>query len=104
MKIRIHEKIKKTKSGYFATSKSGKHLSKKPHKTKKDAVAQLAAVEISKKDVDNKVKAMSYYDTEVKPLPFPRCEDMIRMTCSTRGSQIGVKNAEAFSLIRGLVR
>ncbi len=61
-------------------------------------------IEISKKDVDNKVKAMSYYDTEVKPLPFPRCEDMIRMTCSTRGSQIGVKNAEAFSLIRGLVR
>ena len=50
MKIKITEKIKKTKKGYFATSKSGKHLSKKPHKTKKDAVAQLAAVEISKKE------------------------------------------------------
>ena len=61
-------------------------------------------IEISKKDVDNKVAAMSHYDTEVKPLPFPRCEDMIRMKCSTRGSQIGVKNAEAFLLVRGLMR
>ena len=61
-------------------------------------------VEISKKDVDNKVAAMSQYDTEIKPLPFPRCDKMIRMKCNVRGSQIGVKNAEAFTLLRGLVR
>ena len=44
----LDEKIKKVDGGYYVTSKSGKHLSKKPHKTKKAALAQLGAVEASK--------------------------------------------------------
>ena len=44
----LDEKIEKTKGGkYYATSKTGRRLSKKP-KTKEAALKQLAAVEASK--------------------------------------------------------
>jgi hypothetical protein len=41
------ERIEKTEAGYFATTETGKRLSKQP-KSKKAALQQLAAVEISK--------------------------------------------------------
>jgi len=41
------ERIEKTESGYFATTETGRRLSKQA-KSKKAALAQLAAVEISK--------------------------------------------------------
>ena len=47
LKQMMGERIEKTEAGYFATSETGRRLSKKP-KSKKDALKQLAAVEISK--------------------------------------------------------
>ncbi len=47
MKQLMPERIEKTESGYYATTETGRRLSKKP-KSKKAALMQLAAVEISK--------------------------------------------------------
>lgn len=47
LKQMMPERIEKTKAGYFATTKSGRRLSKRP-KSKRAALKQLAAVEISK--------------------------------------------------------
>jgi hypothetical protein len=47
MKQLMPERIEKTEAGYFATTETGRRLSKKP-KSKKAALMQLAAVEISK--------------------------------------------------------
>ena len=47
LKQMMPERIEKTEAGYFATTETGRRLSKKP-KSKRAALAQLAAVEISK--------------------------------------------------------
>lgn len=47
LKQMMGERIEKTEAGYFATTETGRRLSKTP-KSKKDALKQLAAVEISK--------------------------------------------------------
>jgi len=47
LKQLMPERIEKTEAGYYATTETGRRLSKHP-KSKKAALAQLAAVEISK--------------------------------------------------------
>jgi hypothetical protein len=47
LKKLMPERIQKTEAGYFATTETGRRLSKQP-KSKKAALSQLAAVEISK--------------------------------------------------------
>ena len=47
LKKLMPERIEKTEAGYFATTETGRRLSKQA-KSKKAALAQLAAVEISK--------------------------------------------------------
>ena len=47
LKQMMPERIEKTESGYFATTETGRRLSKTP-KSKKAALSQLAAVEIAK--------------------------------------------------------
>jgi len=47
LKKLMPERIQKTEAGYFATTETGRRLSKTP-KSKKAALSQLAAVEIAK--------------------------------------------------------
>jgi hypothetical protein len=49
----LDEKIEEVDGGYYVTSKSGRRLSKKPHETRKAALAQLGAVEASKSEAMN---------------------------------------------------
>jgi len=51
-----------------------------------------------------KIKAMSVYKTELKEYPHPRSLEAISVYAKKRGLEIGVDAAEAFALIREIVR
>ena len=55
---------------------------------------------LEKKDVRNKWKALSEYKSEIKPFPYPRSYEGIKVISQYRGMQSNKKYAEAFCLIR----
>lgn len=61
-------------------------------------------VSLSEKEVELKWKALSCYESEIKPFPFPRSTEGIFTLARYRGMQAGVEYAEAFSLIREIYR
>ncbi|WP_135081494.1 PIG-L deacetylase family protein [Terasakiella sp. SH-1] len=52
--------------------------------------------------IDLKIEAMQAYEDEMLPAPHPRSEEVLRSLAQYRGTQVGVKYAEAFTLIRSL--
>lgn len=50
--------------------------------------------------LEDKLKAMRCYKSELKEFPHPRSLEGIKILSQKRGMEIGVKNAEAFMLIR----
>lgn len=50
--------------------------------------------------VAKKIEAMSLYQSEIKAFPHPRSAEAIKALALRRGSQSGLKAAEAFMLIR----
>lgn len=54
--------------------------------------------------IDHKVKALAAYEDEIRDWPHPRSVKAIRARAQTVGSEVGVGHAEAFQLIRGLIR
>jgi len=57
-------------------------------------------VNLSKEDIINKWEALSKYETELKPYPYPRSQKGIESLAQYRGIQSGNEYAEAFQLIR----
>ena len=49
---------------------------------------------------DKKIEAINIYRTETEPYPYPRSPDAIRALAKRRGSQSGLKAAEAFMILR----
>jgi LmbE family N-acetylglucosaminyl deacetylase len=52
----------------------------------------------------HKISALEAYDEEMREFPHPRSYDAVRGLAALRGSTVGVKAAEAFSVLREVVR
>lgn len=50
--------------------------------------------------LETKIKAMSFYETEIRDYPHPRSEKALRSIAHRRGTEAGLIAAEVFQLIR----
>lgn len=60
-------------------------------------------MELSSNNIENKIKAMNMYTTEINDWPYPRSDKGIKTLAKYRGMQIGVKYAESFKLLRSKI-
>ncbi len=65
----------------------------------KDVFLPTVYVDI-KDTLENKIKAMKCYKSELKKFPHPRSEKGITVLSEKRGMEAGLENAEAFILIK----
>ena len=54
--------------------------------------------------LEKKIEAMKIYKSEVKNFPHPRSLEMIDILAKKRGSEVGLKLAEAFVLVREILQ
>lgn len=52
--------------------------------------------------IDKKIEALRVYKSEIRPFPHPRSPEYVKSLAKMRGSNSGLKYAEAFCLIRSL--
>ena len=53
--------------------------------------------------LERKLEIMAFYESEAQPDPLPRGPEAIRALARLRGATVGVRYAEAFTLVRELV-
>ena len=51
-------------------------------------------------NIEEKIKALKFYKSEVRPYPFPRSDIGVKSNAIYRGMEVGVEYAEAYKLIR----
>ena len=57
-------------------------------------------VSLSKKNIDDKIKALKIYKSQIKKFPHPRSENGLKILSSYRGMQSNSNFSEAFIIIR----
>lgn len=57
-------------------------------------------IEVSKKDIEAKIKGMESYEFEKRQWPHPRSAKALILKCTQDGNKIGLEFAESFSIIR----
>lgn len=60
-------------------------------------------VEVTKADIDAKIKGMESYEFERREYPHPRSPEALELLSRMRGVQVGVNYAEAFQIIRTII-
>lgn len=60
-------------------------------------------IEISKKDLQTKIKGMESYELEKREYPHPRSPEALTILAQQRGVMVGKKYAEAFYVVRIIV-
>ncbi len=61
-------------------------------------------IELEERHLQAKIDSLKHYASELRPYPFPRSEEGVRMNSMYRGMQAGLKYAESFRLLRGLFK
>ena len=85
-----------------ASSKVKHVLSYEIPGTVKSTYSPTVFEEITNKELNDKITAFKFYTTEIKKYPHPRSIESIKNLAMHRGIESGVKNAEAFRLIRSI--
>ncbi len=85
-----------------ASSKVKHVLSYEIPGTVKSTYSPTVFEEITTKELNDKITAFKFYTTEIKKYPHPRSIESIKNLSMHRGIESGVKNAEAFRLIRSI--
>ena len=52
--------------------------------------------------IQDKIKQIRFYDTEIKEFPHSRSEEYIEALAKVRGAESGMKYAESFALVRNI--
>lgn len=59
---------------------------------------------VGKEDVEAKIQAMAAYEFESRAFPHPRSAEALRILAQYRAVQVGVEYAEAFQIVRQIMK